>query len=164
MKRKQSIIEIIVFMILLFFTGFVLSAQPDKKLSVAENKDRIVNLWTFDNDIPGFILDRFQNKQDSLFGKYEYVPGVHGKALKLDGFRTFVKTAGKNQQALSDAFTVEAWIAPATYPWSQCPVFDCTYQKKSGFFFGIDEIGHVVFSVAAGTSWYEINRDSQPFR
>ena len=160
MKRKQTVIVIKVFMILFFPPGFVLSGQPDKKSSDAKNKDKIVNLWTFDDDIPGFTLDRSQNQQDSLFGKYEYVAGVHGKAIKLDGFRTFVKTAWKNQQVLSDAFTVEAWIAPATYPWSRCPVFDCTDQKKRGFFFGIDDIGHVVFSVAAGSSWYDIKSGS----
>ena len=40
---------------------------------------------------PGFALDQYQNKQDSLSGKYEYVAGVKGKALKLDGFRTSEK-------------------------------------------------------------------------
>jgi hypothetical protein len=165
MKKAHPIILIMNLTILLTFQALLLSGQPDNKMSGAVNKDNIVSLWSFDNDIPGFAIDKFQNKQDSLYGKYEYVPGVKGKALKLDGFRTFVKTSGKNQQALSDKFTVEAWIAPAAYPWSWCPVFDCADQKLTGFFFGIDHIGRVGFNIAAGSSWYEVkSQTSVPLR
>jgi hypothetical protein len=156
MKRVHPLVFITNLIILLTFPTHLLSGQPDKKSTEAENKDKIENLWTFDNDIPGLTIDKIQNIKDSIYGKYEYVKGVKGQAIKLDGFRTFVKTSGKNQQFLSDAFTIEAWIAPAAYPWSWSPVFDCTDQRLTGFFFGIDNIGRVGFNVAAGSSWYEV--------
>lgn len=165
MKKIHAVILITNLTILLTFPALLLSGQANKKLTAEDNKDNIVSLWSFDNDIPGFTSDKFQNSQDSLYGKYEYVAGVKGKALKLDGFRTFIKTSGKNQQVLSDAFTIEAWIAPAAYPWSWCPVFDCTDQRLTGFFFGIDNMGRVGFNVAAGSSWYEVkSKSSIPLR
>jgi len=165
MKNTHPFILITSFIFLLAFSGFHLSGQTENKLAGEDNKNSIVNLWTFDKDIQGFTLDKIQNKKDSLFGKYEYVAGVKGKAIKLDGFRTFARSSAMNLKLLTDSFTVESWIAPAVYPWSWCPVFDCSDQKKSGFFFGIDDLGHVGFMVAAGNSWYEIkSKFSIPLR
>lgn len=146
MKNSPHAILIIVF--ILIYPAFRLSGQVDQR--------SVFSHWSFDNDMPGLTAEQYQNGQDSLFGKYDYVAGVKGKALKFDGFRTYIKSTVKNQQVLSDAFTIESWIAPAAYPWSWCPVFDCSDQKKRGFFFGIDNLGHVGFNVATAASWYEL--------
>jgi hypothetical protein len=156
-----------IFSIQLFLKVFLITAniiqvsgQAIKKSYNQEKKDSAVMLLSFDNDIPGFAINSVTNSHDSIYGRYEYVKGIKGKALSFDGFRTFIKTKGIDQQSLQNEFTVEAWIAPAMYPWSESPVFDCSDQQMRGFFFGIDELGRVVFKVAAGNTWYETRSET----
>ncbi len=111
--------------------------------------------WSFDEDTSAYIIDQANNKMDPLHGNYEYVSGVKGKGIKLDGFRTYARRDRMSTEAITDAFTVEAWIAPAAYPWSWSPVLDCSEHEIRGFFFGIDNQGHVGFKIAAGNGWYE---------
>lgn len=124
-----------------------------------EDPDHIISHWSFDNDKPGYVTDIAQNINYSLFGNAVYVRGVQGKGIKLDGFRTFIKHNGSGFKNIPDSFTVETWIAPAFYPWSSCPVIDCSDEKKRGFSFGIDQLGRVNFSIAAGSRWYEVISD-----
>ncbi len=121
--------------------------------------------WSFDNDTAGYTYDLAGEKNDPLHGNYEYVSGVKGKGIKLDGFRTYARRDRMSTEAITDAFTVEAWIAPAAYPWSWSPVIDCSEHEIRGFFFGIDNQGHVGFKIAAGNGWYEaVTEHSIPLR
>jgi hypothetical protein len=118
---------------------------------------RVFNWWSFNRDSTNSISDEaLPKKKDSLFGNFEYVNGIAGKALKLDGFRTYIKSNTGNQSDPSGSFTVESWVALASYPWSWSPIVDCSNPKIRGFFFGIDQEGHVGFNIAAGSSWYEL--------
>jgi hypothetical protein len=111
--------------------------------------------WSFDEDGEGVVIDAVGGKKDPVHGSAERVPGVSGKAIKLDGFRSYAKREKFGAGMPAGAFTVESWIALASYPWSWSPVVDCSYPKIKGFFFGIDPEGRVGFKVAAGSSWYE---------
>lgn len=120
---------------------------------------KIISRWTFDNDEPGYACDNVSNTRDSLYGNFEYVTGIKGKGIKLDGFRTYIKRRGRVFEEIPDSFTIEAWIAPASYPWSWCPVLDCSDNKIRGFFFGIDQLGRVAFRVPGVNRWYEAVSD-----
>ena len=111
--------------------------------------------WSFDQEDENTVLDRIQQKTDPVHGNHEYVPGIRGRAIKLDGFRTYIKREQHSSTRPAGAFTVEAWIALATYPWSWSPVIDCSYPKTKGYFFGVGPEGHVGFKIAAGSAWYE---------
>lgn len=112
-----------------------------------------------------FVLDGIQQKKDSLYGNYEFVTGIRGNALKLDGFSTYAIRSPYHTNIKSGPLTIESWIALAGYPWSWAPVVDCSFRKMSGFFFGIDREGHVGFKIAAGSSWYElITSENIPLR
>jgi hypothetical protein len=135
----------------LFFTGFTISSSyAQAELSETEN----ICWWSFNTESENSVLDEVQQQKDSIYGSIEYVPGIYGNAIKLDGFRSYIKR-DKNSCKLPGAFTVESWIALASYPWSWAPVIDCSYAKIKGFFFGIDPEGHVGFKIAAGSSWHE---------
>jgi len=136
----------------LFLSGFTTPSSYAKSKSPETEK---FCWWTFNTDAENTVLDEIALKKDSVYGSIEYVPGVSGNAIKLDGFRSYVK---RNQNSVKPegAFTVESWIALASYPWSWSPVVDCSYPKIKGFFFGIDRQGHVGFKIAAGGSWYEV--------
>ncbi|MCD6564979.1 MAG: LamG domain-containing protein [Bacteroidales bacterium] len=150
MKFKYLILPICGW--ILFFTGLTLQssyAQPES------SKTEKICWWSFDTESKNFVFDEVQQKKDSVFGSFEYVPGIYGNAIKMDGFRTYIKRDQNNSNNLVGAFTVESWIALASYPWFWSPVIDCSYERLKGFFFGIDPEGHVGFKIGAGSSWNE---------
>jgi hypothetical protein len=114
-----------------------------------------ISWWSFDKDSGDGVSDAVGGKSDTVHGGVEYVPGVVGNAVKLDGFRSYIKRDA-NSVKPEGGFTIESWVALASYPWSWSPVVDCSYPKTKGFFFGIDREGHIGFKIAAGTSWYEV--------
>ncbi|MBW1769459.1 MAG: hypothetical protein JRJ65_20730, partial [Deltaproteobacteria bacterium] len=162
-KRKQHRIKISVHMKIkylilpicgwiLFFIALTLqSSYAQSESSKTEN----ICWWRFNKESEHFVIDEVQQKKDSVFGSFEYVPGIYGNAIKLDGFRTYIKRDQNNLTSLTGAFTVESWIALASYPWFWSPVIDCSYERLKGFFFGIDPEGHVGFKIGAGSSWNE---------
>ena len=62
--------------------------------------------WTFNQPL--------EKGPDSYTGSFVGVPGVHGMALKFDGFTTFVERSLKNFQEPDGSSTVESWIALAS--------------------------------------------------
>lgn len=116
----------------------------------------LISWWSFDEETGRSALDEIQLVKDSIYGSFEYVPGISGNAIKLDGFRTYIKRDRYDLDQLEGAFTVEAWIALASYPWSWSPVVDCSYERLKGFFFGIGPQGQVGFKIGAGNSWLDI--------
>ncbi len=73
----------------------------------------------------------------SISGNYKFVEGVSGKSLKLDGFTPQVRSNNLNTQKMGEAFSVEAYIALATYPWNWSPVLCQNDKERSVFYFGI---------------------------
>jgi len=116
----------------------------------------LISWWSFDEATGGSALDEIQNTRDTIYGSFEYVPGISGKAIKLDGFRTYILRDRYDSDQLEGAFTVEAWIALASYPWSWSPVIDCSYERLKGFFFGIGPQGQLGLKIGAGNSWHDV--------
>jgi len=144
----------------LFLISFTISpafAQPGSSDKGKSGSGDLICWWSFEQDSADFVFDQARQKKDSLYGNYEYVPGIVGNAIKLDGFRTYIRRNPNRPIIPADAFTVESWIALASYPWSWSPVLDCSYPEAKGFFFGIDQEGHVGFRIAAGSSWYQVS-------
>ncbi|MCD6192430.1 MAG: hypothetical protein J7L26_03040, partial [Candidatus Aminicenantes bacterium] len=115
------------------------SEAQGKKVIEKINDEKIIVWWSFDKDTGSNVFDEIKQKRSSVYGNFEYVPGVKGKAIKLDGFRTYITRKIDFLNNPEGAFTVESWVALATYPWSWAPVIDCTYPEKTGFFLGIDQ-------------------------
>jgi len=84
---------------------------------------------------------------------YSFVDGVLGKAIKLDGFTTRISSSNFKAKQLSDAFSVEAWVALATYPWNWCPVLTQSEKQRSGFYFGIGPEGETGLFVSVNGEW-----------
>jgi len=142
----------------LFFTGFTTPsfyAQSESSETGKTITGEVICWWTFNKESEHFVFDEIQQKKDSVYGSFEYVPGIYGNAIKLDGFRTYIKRDQNSPGRPTDVFTVESWIALASYPWSWSPVIDCSYERLKGYFFGIGPEGQVGFKIGAGSSWYE---------
>ncbi|MCF7975922.1 MAG: LamG domain-containing protein [Phycisphaerae bacterium] len=152
MNRNLNNFVLLICVWAVFFAGLVIPSSQAQTESSATEK---ICWWSFDRESEQAVLDEIQQKKDAVYGHYEYVPGVKGHAIKLDGFRTYIRRDRHDSTRPAGAFTVEAWIALASYPWSWSPVVDCSTPKVKGFFFGIDQEGRVGFQIAAGSSWYE---------
>ncbi len=147
MKLNVKLLVAIGFLYCLLCPGtFVLSQtnQPDDH--------GLLFHWTFDKPP--------EKGPDSYTGSFEEVTGVHGMALKFDGFTSYIERALKNFQEPDGPLTVESWIALASYPWAWSPIADCSQDELTGFFFGINNEGHIGMKIAAGNSWLEIETES----
>ena len=78
---------------------------------------------------------------DTYAGNSEAVPGVCGRALKLDGYTACVERTLGDGRRFDGGLTVEAWIALAGYPWQWSPIADGSRNELTGFFFGINHEG-----------------------
>jgi hypothetical protein len=104
--------------------------------------------WSFDG--PG---------SHAVRGFQKTVDGVAGKALRFDGQTTAVVHPAAKMSRLSGAFSVEAWVALQTYPWTWCAIVNQEKDRRAGFFFGVDPEGR--FGLQAGLSggWRECRSD-----
>jgi len=105
----------------------------------------VVAEWTFET----------VGSTDVVTGKSHFVDGVAGKALKCDGYTSWVERGRADTPELTDGFTMEAWIAPQTYSWNWTAIINQEENREKGFFFGIDLFGHVGLQMALGGEWVE---------
>jgi len=112
--------------------------------------------WSFDEGEGKDVKDSVSGEVDEIQGNYWYEQGVSGNCLKLDGYTTHVVRSADKAPQLSDDFTIEAWVAPQTYPWNWAGIVDQEKNHKEGFFFGISADGNVglgLSTVSDGQWW-----------
>ncbi len=108
--------------------------------------------WTFDGKTTESVKDTVSGTADVISGNFRVVTGVSGEALKFDGYTTMVVKKAAEVPALGSAFTLEAWVALAAYPWSWCPVV-CHTQENAGYALEIGPSGEVAVKVFSGSAW-----------
>jgi len=118
-------------------------------------KDEPVAYWKFDEGKGKRAIDSAARQRDSIFGNFRYIPGVSQTAVKFDGFTTHIIRDADDAPRLKEALTIEAWVAPQAYPWSWCAIVNQQDEQKAGYFFGIDEVGHVGLHMAVNDKWYK---------
>jgi hypothetical protein len=109
--------------------------------------------WNFNTVESRTTADVVSNVNDSIQGNFKLVEGVDGKALKLDGFTTCISRKSSMAPELGESFTLEAWIAAATYPWNWCPIIAQGNFEESGFYFGVGPQGQVGIYAAVDGVW-----------
>jgi hypothetical protein len=116
----------------------------------------LVAKWSFDEAATPVTHESVGGIDDKVGGFYKYVPGVAGTGLRLDGYTTLVRRAARQAPRLSDAFTVEAWVALNTLPWNWVPIVDHERFQQVGYSFGIDAFGHVGLQVSVEGVWQSL--------
>jgi hypothetical protein len=123
--------------------------------------------WHFDETSGDTAAEQMHHADGKLFGVYSHMNGITGSALRLDGESSGARVPSAAVPALSSGFTVEAWIAIDAYPWNWAPIVD---QRKdgedernetSGFFFGVDSLGHLGLQAEIGGEWEELTSAQQ---
>jgi len=125
-----------------------LQAQESRKVPSAR--------WTFEGDTAArSTTDVASGIKDPIEGHFLLVPGVSGTGLKFDGYTTRVIREGNKAPRLGEAFTMEAWVAPATLPWNWCPVLCQEKDGLVGYSFGIGPQGEFGLRVSVRGEWKE---------
>jgi len=113
-------------------------------MALAADKPPVAS-WSFDQ-VSG---------ADDIRGFRKFVPGAAGKGLRFDGQTTAVVRGASEAPRLGGAFSIEAWVAIQTLPWTWCAVVNQEKDRKSGYFFGIDPEGRFGLHVAVDGQWRE---------
>lgn len=80
-----------------------------------------------------------------------YKKGVSGTALAFDGYYSNV-TLDYDTPEISDALTLEAWVALDVFPYNKSPiVHQSTGLGERGYYLGVDAYGHPVFTINGNT-------------
>jgi hypothetical protein len=91
-------------------------------------------------------------KTDSIRGLIAFNEGVSGKSLVFDGYSTeVIRKAPEHMPA--ESFTITAWIAPQEYSWNISAIINQQKDFKSGFLFGINQIGKLVAGISIDNEW-----------
>jgi len=127
-------------------------------------EEGLVAWWRFDESNGKAAIDSVSGKEDAILRKFWYLPGVSGTSVKFDGFTTRIVRPADDAPRLKDAFTIEVWVVPQAYPWNWCAIVNQEKEHKAGYFFGIDDIGHVGLHLAIDGKWYECtSEETIPF-
>lgn len=136
-----------------FFALFLLFAGCISQINAFGHEQDLVAWWKFEHIREGKTLDSVGQIEDDISGNFKHVLGVQGNALKLDGFTTVVIREASKSPRLYGAFSVEAWIAIAAYPWNRCPIVAQEKEGESGYYFGISSRGQIGFHAAVNEKW-----------
>ena len=116
--------------------------------------------WSFDDD-PGEAVarDRAASISDTIEGRITRVGGVVGRAIRLDGFTSLIRRTDAAAPKVTGAFTVESWVALATYPWNWVPIVDHERDEHAGYYFGIGPLGEVGLELSKDGHWLSCRSD-----
>ncbi len=115
-----------------------------------KGQDNPLGWWTFDSNDEKTVIDKVSGVSDTINGNFWFSDGVSGKCLKLDGYTTHILRSAERASDLGKTFTIEAWVAPQTYPWNWTGIVDRENNHKEGFFFGLNAEGKVGLGIAVG--------------
>ena len=116
-------------------------------ITVSSYSQKPLKTWSFDTS------------PENIEGNFRLVPGVSGKALKLDGFTTVISEKTDLFTDLKGSFTIECWIALAAYPWNWCPLITQMKEETGGFSFDIGPRGELRLNMHTGRNLHSCISD-----
>lgn len=126
----------------------------------ADAQERPVAWWSFDEaDGARQATDKAGQIADAIEGNFTRVPGVRGRAVRLDGFTSVVRRLSAAAPRIRGAFTAEGWVALAAYPWNWAPILDHERDGHEGYYFGIAPQGHAALQLAVDGRWQTCRTD-----
>jgi len=138
---------IILILLLSSSAGYGLSRMGD------QGKTKLVASWKFDRADSRRVIDQVTGIHDTVEGNFTLAKGIDGSSLKFDGFTTAVRRLPNQAPRFSGSFSMEAWVAAATWPWNWCPVLAQEKNEKQGFYFGIGPQGQAGIFAAVDGVW-----------
>jgi len=115
--------------------------------------------WKFDESSGNTTHDSVGGFNDPILNHHQWVTGALGGGLKFDGFTTVIQRSAEDAPKLGGGFTIEAWVALASYPWNWVAIVDKHPDRHSGYYFGIDAEGRLGLKVAVWGTWQVCRSD-----
>jgi len=144
--------------------ALVCAAQFGSLLEAAQGPDPVA-WWRFENVGEEQIYETTGQTYDSISGNFKRVEGVVGSALRLDGFTTLITREAAKAPRLEEAFTLDAWVAVAAYPWNWVPILAQENEEESGYVFSVGPQGRVGFKMSVGENWLSfVSSERLPLR
>lgn len=137
------------------FAGFILLFLICPEMPVFGGDKGLVAWWKFDQIKNNQTQDSASQIEDIIEGNFKLVSGITGSALKLDGFTTCVIRQASQSPRVEDRFTLESWLALATYPWNWCPIISQKKDQEAGFYFAVGPRGQLTFQISLNGKWQE---------
>lgn len=151
---------VVVLFLVLVFSGGGLLTWPEEV-----GQENLVAWWRLEAVNNNRITEAVGKKDDQITGNYKLVEGVADKAIRFDGFTTLITRQASDFPILNQNFAIEAWVAPAAYPWNWCPIAAQHKGEVAGFYFGIGPRGEVGLGLAVNGQWHmTISEERIPLR
>ncbi len=112
--------------------------------------------WTFEPASDNTTIEQASGQPTTVFSRFhdpEWVEGVEGMALRLDGYSTWLSTALQAGLEPEEALTVEAWVAMEAYPVTNAPFVNHYTFPNAGYYFGMDPWGMWYLAVSINGTW-----------
>lgn len=103
-------------------------------------------------------IDSVSQKQFQIsnhFNRPEYISGVKGMALRLDGYSTWAGASPFQLTNIEKSMSIEAWYTTEAFTYENASVVN-QFAGNSGFSVDIDRYGKVVFSFYADNTFYTL--------
>src|SRR5438128_602877 len=99
------------------------------------------------------LLDVISNRANSP----EYACGLSGSALRFDGYSTWLSHPAALAPRLTDALTLEVWMALDSYPVSDAGIVNQHTRPAAGYALFLNKYGFWGLGLAVGESlrWHE---------
>ncbi len=141
-------IRFLFFALIQSFVGLV-AAQPIIQFSFEEESGTV------------FVFDSVGQQQFPVFNHFnraERIDGVKGKALRLDGYSTWVIMNPFQLNSVEKEFTIEAWYATEAFNFQKSSIVS-QQTANAGFSLSIGRFGTVDLDFYADNSQYQISTD-----
>jgi hypothetical protein len=120
--------------------------------------------WKFDEGLERRSYERRDVTAESITGhdctigghKSLWKRGISGTALAFDGYHSAVVLPVSRAPTPTSQLTVEVWVALGAYPFEWAPIISQAMWKDSGYYFGLDETGHLGFHAKIGKTWRSV--------
>lgn len=108
-----------------------------------------VKWWKFDEGAGDTTRENSSNASCEIAGHMSYwKQGVSGAALAFDGYHSVVRLPAEKAPPVTDAVTLEGWVALGAYPWNWTPVVQQGHEES--YALSIGPHGSVAMSVKSG--------------
>lgn len=89
------------------------------------------------------------------FNRPEYITGIRGKALRFDGYSTWVSSSTFQLPNIQKNMSIEAWFTTEAFNYENASVIN-QLTGNSGFSLDIDRFGKLIFSFYADNTFYTL--------
>jgi len=120
--------------------------------------------WKFEEGLERRSYERRDVTAESITGhdciisghKSLWKKGISGTALAFDGYHSAVVLPVSKAPTPKSQLTIEAWVALGAYPFEWAPIISQALWEDSGYYFGLDETGHLGFHSKIGKTWRSV--------